>query len=183
MDPRWNRPLPPLQGLSINNAPRGQKRSAPSSSAEIEEPLPKWQSLCSAPWSLMLDGAIKALGPHLLTADAQTMPSLNQVKYEHTFCWRDKETGEMDDGMVFGVIGHRVAHPGGRWVYVFRPTLKSSNRSENSWLWYMMKRELGRDSIMQTVLSGNDAPRINAALNGFLGPWVEFYARHFETQS
>ena len=182
MDPRWNRPLPPLQGLSINNAARGQKRSSPSNGAELGEPLPKWQSLCSAPWSLMLDGVIKALGPHLLTASHQTMPSLDKVKYEHTFCWRERETGEMDDGMVFGVIGHRV-YASDRWVYVFRPTLKSSTRSENSWLWFMMKKELGHGSIMQTVSCGDDAARINAALNGFLGPWVEFYARHFETQS
>ena len=182
MDPRWNRPLPPLQGLSINNAPRGQKRSSPSSSADVEEPLPKWQSLCSAPWSLMLDGAVKALGPHLYTANEQTMPSLAKVKYEHTFCWRDKETGEMDDAMVFGVFGLRMDATD-RWVYIFRPTLRSSRRSENSWLWYMMKKELGHGSIMQTVSCGNDAPRINAALNAFLGPWLEFYARHFETQS
>ena len=182
MDPRWNRPLPPLQGLSINNAARGQKRSSPSSSSDVNEPYPKWQSLCSAPWSLMLDGAVKALGPHLYTANEQTMPSLQKINYEHTFCWRDKKTGRLDDGMVFGVLGHRV-YAAGKWLYVFRPTLRSSTSSENSWLWYTMKKELGHGSIMQTVSCGNDAPRINNQLNSFLGPWIEFYARHFETQS
>ena len=128
MDPRDNRPLPPLQGLSINNAPRGQKRSAPSSSAEIEEPLAKWQSLCSAPWSLMLDGAVKALGPHLYTANEQTMPSLAKVKYEHTFCWRDKETGEMDDAMVFGVFGLRMDATD-RWVCLLYTSPSPRDRS------------------------------------------------------
>ena len=182
MDPRWYRPLPPLQGLSINNASRGVKRSAPSNSAERDEPIAKWPSLCNAPWSLMLDGAVKALGPHLYTANEQTMPSLQKINYEHTFCWRDKKTGRLDDGMVFGVLGHRV-YAAGKWLYVFRPTLRSSTSSENSWLWYTMKKELGHGSIMQTVSCGNDAPRINNQLNSFLGPWIEFYARHFETQS
>lgn len=181
MDPRWYRPLPPLQGLSINNASRGVKRSAPSNSAERDEPIAKWPSLCNAPWSLMLDGAIKALGPHLLTAGEQTMPSERRIKYEHTFCWRDKITGRMHDGMVFGVVGDRV-YAAGKWLYVFRPTLRSSTTSETN-LWHLMAKELGHGSITHTVSCGNDVARLNNALNGFLRPWIEFLMRHYETQS
>ena len=173
--------LPPLQGLSVNNSRRGVKRSAPSNSAEREQNVAKWQSLCSAPWSLMLDGAIKTLGPHLYIANAQTTPS-RTIKYEHEFCWRDSETGELDDTMVFGVYGNRV-HAADRWLYVIRPTLRSSNGSENSWLWATMRQELGYARLTQTVLCDSDVGRLNAALNAALRPWIEFFVRHFETDS
>ena len=172
--------LPPLQGLRVNNARRGVKRSAPSNSAEREQNVAKWQSLCSAPWSLMLDGAIKTLGPHLYVADAQTVPSSATIKYEHEFCWRDDETGELDDTMVFGVYGNRV-HAGGRWLYLLRPTLRSSKGNQNIWLWETMKQDLKDGRMAQIVKCSNDVGRLNAALNAALRPWIEFFVRYFET--
>ena len=173
--------LPWLGALRFDNGQRGVKRTAPSNSAERDENWRKLQNTnpCSAPWKLILDGAIKALGPHLYTTNEQTMPPLAKIKYERTFCWHNKQTGQMDQGMVFGVLGQRVYDE--RWRYMFHPTLSSSTGSKNEELWRRMTQELGHRSIVQTVSCGNDAARISRDLNAFLGPWVAFYEHHFGT--
>ena len=163
--------LPPMQGLSIHN--RGIKRSGGAESGEHR--LRKSQFLCNAPWSVMLEEAIEMFGP-LLYKHCERDQNTAEVKYEHPFCWRNKVTGEMHDGMTFIVYARRIA---GQQAYAFRPGLKSDDGSQNHMLWYVMKKEMGNAGLLQRVECSDDPVRLRAALAAFLGPWLMFFARKF----
>ena len=170
--------LPPMQGLSINNTARGIKRSGgpPGAEREGEARLRKSQFLCNAPWSVMLEEAIETFGPLLYKHCERDHADTAEVKYEHSFCWRNKVTGEMHDGMTFIVYARRIV---GQQAFLFRPGLKSDDGSQNHMLWYVMKTELGNAGLLQRVECSDDPARLRVALAAFLGPWLRFFARKF----
>ena len=173
--------LPPLQGISVNNAPRGQKRGSPSSSADREENVAKWQSLCSAPWSLVFEGAVESLAHQMYQYDESVVPP-KEIRYEHEFCWGDKKTGMLNPDMLFIVKGTRV-FVSGQWKYVLIPGLRISGRSQNNWLWEAMAQAYGPNSMSRTVACSDSTTLLKGRLQAFLGPWVQFFAQNFETGS
>lgn len=165
--------LPSLYRLSIEEA-RGVKRGSASDN-ESEENIRKWQVICSAPWNVILEGAISKFGPLLLHCKFPR----EGMRYEHEFCWRDKGTGQIDDRMVFIVHAKRSYLIDG---YDFRPGLKIQGTScQNNWLWATMGTELGNKSLMHCVSCSNDAVFIRNALISFLEPWLKFFEKHFQT--
>ena len=175
--------LPPMQGLRITNGARGVKRSGGPLGAEREgeESIRKWQSRCNAPWSTMLEGAIERFGPLLMghcKRDQALWYHTGEVTYEHPFCWRDKDTGEMHYRMSFIVYARYLPD---QQAYQFRPGLKSEKGSLNNWLWSMMRQELGQNSLIQRVQCSDNPARLRAALDSFLRPWLMFFAREFQT--
>ena len=100
---------PPLQGISINNAPRGLKRGPPVYSDD--ESLSKWQSVCTAPWKLILEGAVDSLAQQMYQYDESVVPP-KEILYQHEFCWGDKRTGMLNPDMMFIVKGTRITIAG-----------------------------------------------------------------------
>lgn len=170
---------PPLQGISINNAPRGVKRSAPSNSAERDEPVAKWQSLCSAPWSLMIEGAVKTLAAQMYQPNESVVPREKEIRYEHEFCWGDK-TGVLNKEMRFIVKGTRV-FAAGQWKYVFTPRLSVSGVPQNAWLWKAMAEAYGPNSMSRAVTCSDSVTLLQGRLYPFISAWVQFLFANFET--
>lgn len=172
--------LPSMERLSIT---RRRKRSAgpPGAEREGEESIRKWQSLCNAPWSIMLEGAIEKFGPLLMghcKMGQAVLYHTGEVTYEHPFCWRDNDTGELHYRMSFIVYARYLPD---EQAYQFRPGLKSEKRSLNNWLWSMMRQELGPNSLIQKVRCSNNPALLRAALNSFLHPWLMFFQLKFQT--
>ena len=168
--------LPPLQGISVNNAARGQKRGL---SADREENAAKWQSLCSAPWSLVFEGAVDSLAHQMhLVAESAVPPK--EIRYQHEFCWGDKRMGMLNPDMVFIIKGTRITIAG-QYKYVLIPGLRISGRSQNNWLWKNMVEAFGPHSVSRTVACSDSIPLLKEHLHPFLSAWVQFFARNFET--
>jgi|SaaInlV_125m_DNA_1040241.scaffolds.fasta_scaffold32003_1 hypothetical protein len=168
--------LPPLQGISVNNAPRGQKRGL---SAEREENATKWQSLCSAPWSLVFEGAVDSLARQMRLSDESAVPP-KEIRYQHEFCWGDKRMGTLNPDMMFIVKGRRITIAG-QYKYVLIPGLRISGVSQNNWLWQNMVEAFGPYSVSRTVACSDSTTLLKGHLYPFLGAWVQFFARNFET--
>jgi hypothetical protein len=169
--------LPPLQGISVNNAPRGQKRGL---SAEREENATKWQSLCSAPWSIVFEGAVDSLARQMHLSDESAVPPKG-IRYQHEFCWGDKRMGTLNPDMVFIVKGTRIKDVRGQYKYVLIPGLKISGRSQNNWLWETMVEAFGPHSVSRTVACSDSIPLLKEHLQPLLSAWVQFFALNFET--
>lgn len=169
---------PPLQGLSINNAPRGQKRGPPLDNDD--ESLSKWQSICTAPWKLILDGAVDSLARQMYQYDEWVAPP-KVIRYEHEFCWGDKRMGMLNPDMTFIVKGMRVKDTRGQYHYVLIPELKISGASQNNWLWQQMVERFGPHSTSRTVQCSDSITLLKGRIYPFLSAWVEFFASEFET--